>query len=160
MKRQLMLAALALMMSSGAAFAKGPKCGEDQFLHGGKCYDSLGDIPGRTRGEQPSGAAHAKECTSMCHLFDAYALAQVCPNFTLNEQYRVDVRDLSEPLPGFSLTQQQRDIAGFKASAMGGVLNRIANAVNVCSPSCLKPENAEGTACQYLKSRPTITDEE
>lgn len=107
-----------------------------------------------------SDAAQAKaKCTSMCHLFDAHALAQVCPNLTLNEQYRVDFKDLFEPVPGFSVTQQRRDIADFKAWSMRGVLERIASAVNVCSPSCLKLENAEGTACQYLKSRPTITDD-
>jgi hypothetical protein len=102
---------------------------------------------------------HAKaKCTSMCHLFDAYALAQVCPNLTLNEQYRVDYKDLFEPVPGFSPAQQQRDILGFKKAAMQGVLERIAKAVDVCA-SCLKHEN-EGTACQYLKSRPTIPEED
>jgi hypothetical protein len=39
-----------LLMLIGGASAE-PRCGEDQFLNGGKCYNSLGDIPGRTRGE-------------------------------------------------------------------------------------------------------------
>jgi hypothetical protein len=83
----------------------------------------------------------------MCHLFDAYALAQVCPNFTLTPQYNDDFKRLGE-----------RAASRFKADAMGGVLTQIARAVNVCAPSCLKLDNNEGTPCQYLKSRPTVPD--
>jgi hypothetical protein len=101
----------------------------------------------------PIGAAHAKraECTSMCHLFDAYALAQVCPNFTLTEQYSSDYKDLFAG---------ERATPRFKAEAMSGVLSRIAKAANVCSPSCLKLEITEGTPCQYLKARPVVPDED
>jgi hypothetical protein len=51
MKRKSMLAALAVLLMTSDVRAEPPKCGEDQFLNGGKCYNSLGDIPGRTRGE-------------------------------------------------------------------------------------------------------------
>jgi hypothetical protein len=50
MKRKSMMVALAVLLIGGAASAE-RQCGEDQFLNGGKCYNSLGDIPGRTRGE-------------------------------------------------------------------------------------------------------------
>lgn len=97
------------------------------------------------------GAVHAKraECTSMCHLFDAYALAQVCPNFTLTPEYNADLK---------SMFAGERAVPRFKAESMTGVLERIAMAVNVCAPSCLKLEITDGTACQYLKSRPTVPD--
>ncbi len=97
------------------------------------------------------GVVHAKraECTSMCHLFSAYALARVCPNFTLTPQYDADFKDLFEGSTA---------VPRFKAEAMNGVLRAIAKAVNVCEPSCLKLEIKDGTACQYLKSRPTVPD--
>jgi hypothetical protein len=98
---------------------------------------------------QSISIAHAKraECTSMCHLFDAYALAQVCPNFTLSKQYWIDFKDLFAG---------ERAVPGFKAEALSAVRKRISKAENVCSPSCLKLEIKDGTACQYLKVRPTI----
>jgi len=97
------------------------------------------------------GAVQAKraECTSMCHLFDAYALAQVCPNFTLTPEYYADLK---------SLFAGERATPRFKADSMTGVSERIAKAVNVCAPSCLKLEIKDGTACQYLKPRPTVAD--
>jgi hypothetical protein len=102
---------------------------------------------------QPTAKANAKreECTSMCHLFEAYALAQVCPNFTFSQEYWADFKDL---FAGSRATPR------FKAEAMNAVLSRISKAVNVCSPSCLKLEIKEGTACQYLQSRPIVPDEE
>jgi hypothetical protein len=95
---------------------------------------------------------HAKqpECTSMCHLFDAYALSRVCPNFTLNAQYASAYKDLFAG---------SRSAQRFKADSMTGVLDRISRAVNVCAPACLKLEIADGTACQYLTSRPIVPDD-
>jgi hypothetical protein len=94
--------------------------------------------------------AHRAECTSLCHLFEAYALAHVCPNLVLNQRYSTDFR---------GLFADEAAMPRFKVEALSAVFKRISKAVNVCSPSCLKLRVVDGTACQYLKSRPTIPDE-
>jgi hypothetical protein len=96
-------------------------------------------------------AAQSKraECTSMCHLFDAYALAKVCPNLTLTRQYNDDLKVLFGGEPA---------VTRFKAEAISGVMARIAKAMNVCVPACLTLDTPDGTACQYLKARPTVPD--
>ena len=50
---RLTIIAAACLIGSTAAHAK-KQCAEDQFLRGNKCYNSLGDIPGRTRVEAGS----------------------------------------------------------------------------------------------------------
>jgi hypothetical protein len=95
-------------------------------------------------------AAKPPECTSMCHLFEAYALARVCPNFTLTKGWDRDYQ---------ALFGGERAAPQFKATAMDGVLYRISQAKDVCH-GCDKvaDDQKEGTACQYLQARAVTPD--
>jgi hypothetical protein len=67
--KRLMIIAVACLIGGTAANAE-KQCGENQFPRGNKCYNSLGDIPGRTRVESVEGGGfgqkgHEVTCTGI-----------------------------------------------------------------------------------------------
>jgi hypothetical protein len=105
-----------------------------------------------------SGPASAKaKCTSECHLFDAWAMARLCPNLTLihNRATESDYREFLDP--------RSRDMRQLMADALRRVQQDIViDAKHACHPmrpgekddvECSGTEDDEGTVCQYVKEK-------
>ena len=105
-----------------------------------------------------SGPALAKaKCTSMCHLFDAWAMARLCPNLSLIHTPDTDsvYRDYLDP--------RSRGMRQLMADALRQVQQDIViDPKHACHPvrpgekddiECTGTEDDEGTVCQYVKEK-------
>jgi hypothetical protein len=104
-------------------------------------------------------SALAKEkCTSLCHLFDAWAMARLCPNLTLihNPATDPDYREFLDP--------RSRGMRQLMADALRRVQQDIViDPKHACHPvrwpgekdegECSGTEDDEGTVCQYVRER-------
>jgi hypothetical protein len=106
-----------------------------------------------------SGPGWSKEkCTSECHLFAAWAMAQLCPNITLIHTPETDAVykatfDGSRPMRELQADQLRilrRAIAVDRKTACHPT-NQITE--NNRSKECTGTEDDEGTVCQYVKER-------
>ena len=106
-----------------------------------------------------SGPAWTKEkCTSECHLFAAWAMAQLCPNVTLIHTPETDA-DYKEFFDG---SRPMRELQG---NALRDLRRAIAvDRKYACHPTntmtegnrpkeCTGTEDDVGTVCQYVKER-------
>lgn len=93
--------------------------------------------------------ASAKEkCTSMCHLFDAWAMAQSCPNLTLIHNPTND-RTYREDLDPRSRVNRE-----LMADALKVVKQQIAlHPQQACHVDCKGTDDDEGTVCQYVSEK-------
>ena len=86
-----------------------------------------------------SQPAHATEkCTSMCHMFQAYGMSKVCPNFILNKAYGEDRKWIGNK----SATKFERD--GLAA------VKRHPEWCNTEYADCVNSNSWDGTVCHYL----------
>lgn len=112
-----------------------------------------------------SGPAWAKEkCTSECHLFEAWAMAQLCPNLTLIHTPETDA-DYKEFFDGSRPSRQLQNDAlrwqrgwmrhGFVDLGYGPHEPLAPEGSTACHPKCTGTEDDEGTVCQYVKEKET-----
>ena len=112
-----------------------------------------------------SGPARAKEkCTSECHLFEAWAMAQLCPNLTLIHTPETDA-DYKEFFDGSQPSRQLQNDAlhwqrgwmrhGFVDLGYGPHRTSRARRQDSMSSEMRGTEDDEGTVCQYVKEKGT-----
>jgi hypothetical protein len=98
-----------------------------------------------------------EKCTSMCHLFDAWAMSRLCPNLTLihTPDKDADYRAYLDPQSG-----------GMR-QLMNDALRRVRQDLVIdpkaaCHPrrtaekgyvECSGTDDDEGTVCQYVRER-------
>jgi hypothetical protein len=94
-----------------------------------------------------SGSAWGREkSTSICHLFSAWAMAQLCPHLTLKHTAGTD-----SPYKIFS--DNSRPMRPLQNDALRNVRHLIAVDPKTCHPQCTGTDDDEGTPCQYLNER-------
>ena len=84
-----------------------------------------------------SPAIAKEKCTSMCHFFDAWALAKICPNLALNED-------------GIKTDKAFGDLKTLKSQSLQMIRLRKDGCNIDCKWNAEAPD-VEGTPCQYLK---------
>jgi hypothetical protein len=90
-------------------------------------------------------AAAKEKCTSMCHFYEAWALAKLCPKLMLNEDGAAeDKADSSD-----------RKFSRTHAALKRQVLGEMRHATAACNIDCKWDKEVrdelEGTPCQYLR---------
>jgi hypothetical protein len=105
--------------------------------------------------------AWAKEkCTSACHLFEAWAMVQLCPNLTLIHTPETDA-DYKEFVDGSRpMRQLQNDALRWQREWMrhgfveyGPHVPLWPEGSTACHPKCTGTEDDVGTVCQYIKEK-------
>ena len=99
-----------------------------------------------------------EKCTSECHLFAAWAMAQLCPNVTLIHTPETDATykaffDGSRPMRELQADQLRvlrRAIAVDRKTACHPTNQMMENNK---PKECTGTEDDEGTVCQYVKER-------